>query len=113
MADKRIFQLSETSITDGKFVAVDKSGQASAERLSLSALISSFAPRAGSQNISSGTTSITFGTAFPTGTSYVIWIWCIADGFDIGGTTSNETETGFDVTVSEGCAFKYLAAIIL
>lgn len=71
-------------------------------------------PRAGQQSLSAGQNTVTFGRAFPTGTSYLVFIRCTdADGFDIGGAVSDETVSNFKITVSDPCTLKYIAIKLL
>lgn len=63
----------------------------------------------GEVSLIAGTTPIAFTTAYETGEDwdFIKRTAINADGFSIGVSITNESVTGFSVTVSEACTFKY------
>ena len=67
------------------------------------------------QSLVLGTTTIVFGTAYSTGEAWnFLKKTAISNvgGYDIGCTITNETITGFDVTVTESCNFSYRTSFL-
>ena len=118
MGDKRIYQLADAISTIGRYIPLDKSGNAEAERLLVTALLPQSIYRANIETVTAGTTTIVFGgivpNPFPVGTSYeVIPLWATdVDGSVFNLEITNKTVNGFDVTTSIDCSFLYVAIIL-
>jgi hypothetical protein len=70
--------------------------------------------RAGEEDLITGPTRITYSTAFPPGTLFILdWeVTALSDGAIIGGTVDNTTDLdGFDVDVNEPAHITYKALI--
>lgn len=63
----------------------------------------------GEEALTPGDNVITFTTAYPAGTTYIVLKEVISsDGYDIGGTISAKTVSGFTINVKEACTLTYL-----
>jgi hypothetical protein len=67
--------------------------------------------RAGQESLISGLNNISFSSSFDVGTNYILLKAVISDsdGYDIGGTISSKTVSGFSITVPESATLSYLA----
>ena len=122
MANKRIYQLSETVVRTGRYLPVDKVGNSEAERFPLELLLTTttasdtFAPigvdyRCDEVAVIAGSQTINFLTQFKLGTDYslVVLDVIMADGTKTFGVASSLTIIGFDFDSMEAGTLKYLA----
>lgn len=114
MGNKRIYQLSDAIATTGKYLPVDKSGNAEAERVLLSSILPTTIYRCNEETIASGEQTIAFLEAFPAGTSYAILpIWGWNDDFgNLGANPYDKDVNGFKINFEAAVTFTYLAIII-
>lgn len=114
MANKRIYQLSDAISTADRYLPVDKSGNAEAERILLSSILPTSIYRCNTATVAAGEVTITFLDPFPAGTVYAIMpIWGWNDNFgNLGANPYDMTATGFKINFEEPVTFTYLAIII-
>jgi hypothetical protein len=113
MADKRIYQLSDATVTTGKYIALDKSGNTEAERYLLTSILPDTIYRAYTfTSVSTGESTVPFQDAWPAGTVYdilPIWGWA---GADYGYVPIYPTDKGlgsFKFTCDLIVTFVYIA----
>jgi hypothetical protein len=73
-------------------------------------------PRAGKENLTAGNNTITFSSAFPTGTDYILHTYTYDDNnYQVGSYIIEETdgsdgdETGFTIYAAKSCKLRYTA----
>lgn len=118
MGNKRIYQLADAADTAGRYIPLDKSGNAEAERLLVTQLLPQSIYRANVETVTAGTTTIVFGVGsanpFPAGTTYeIVPVWgSVGPGEGVFNLEiTNKTINGFDATTTIDCSFLYLAII--
>ena len=114
MANKRIYQLSDAIATTGRYLPVDKSGNAEAERILLSSILPTSIYRCNNATVNAGETTISFLEAFPIGTAYAIMpIWGWSDDYgNLAANPYDQTVSGFKINFEFPVTFTYLAIII-
>ena len=114
MGNKRIYQLSDATITAGKYIPLDKSGNSEAERLLLTSILPDTIYRCNTETVAIGEQTITFLDAFQAGTSYAILpIWGWNDDYgNVPAKPYDLTVTGFKINFEVAVDFTYLAIII-
>ena len=114
MADKRIYQLPDATVTTGKYIAIDKAGNSEAERILFSSIFSNFV-RCDTISIASGEVVVSFSTPFNAGTDYTFTsnplAGLTADGDTIHSYPYDISISGFKVNFDVPVTLSYTAIV--
>lgn len=108
MADRRIHQLGTASTMTGKYIPIDSSGSAEAEKIPIENLVDGTHTRCKTVVVTAGNNTITFSSPVPS-TSYAIIVSKLVnnEGSLSGCIDSNKTVNGFSLYAMEDGTYVY------